>query len=33
MGAMDVEQKKTIGFVFIDKFADWEFGLLSGRRH
>jgi putative intracellular protease/amidase len=25
-----MEQKKTIGFVFIDKFADWEFGLLSG---
>ncbi len=20
---------KTIGFVFIDGFADWEFGLLS----
>jgi putative intracellular protease/amidase len=25
-----MERKKTIGFVFIDKFADWEFGLLSG---
>lgn len=25
-----MEQKKTIGFVFLDKFADWEFGLLSG---
>ncbi|MDR6631489.1 putative intracellular protease/amidase [Phyllobacterium sp. 1468] len=25
-----MEQKKTIGFVFVDKFADWEFGLLSG---
>ncbi len=21
---------KTIGFVFIEGFADWEFGLLSG---
>jgi putative intracellular protease/amidase len=30
MGAKDMEQKKTIGFVFVDKFADWEFGLLSG---
>jgi putative intracellular protease/amidase len=25
-----MEQKKTVGFVFVDKFADWEFGLLSG---
>ncbi len=25
-----MEQKKMIGFVFVDKFADWEFGLLSG---
>src|SRR5690606_27233635 len=22
--------EKTVGFVFIDSFADWEFGLLSG---
>jgi putative intracellular protease/amidase len=27
---MGMEQKKTIGFVFIDQFADWEYGLLSG---
>ncbi|WP_288192994.1 DJ-1/PfpI family protein [uncultured Phyllobacterium sp.] len=25
-----MDQKKTIGLVFIDEFADWEFGLLSG---
>ncbi|MRG54981.1 glutamine amidotransferase [Phyllobacterium sp. SYP-B3895] len=25
-----MEPKKLIGMVFIDKFADWEFGLLSG---
>jgi len=25
-----VAEKKTIGFIFIDQFADWEFGLLSG---
>ncbi|QND50934.1 glutamine amidotransferase [Phyllobacterium sp. 628] len=25
-----MNQKKTIGLVFIDQFADWEFGLLSG---
>ncbi len=25
-----MEQKKLIGFVFVDRFADWEFGLLSG---
>lgn len=25
-----MEGEKTVGFVFIDSFADWEFGLLSG---
>ncbi|MGO4447698.1 DJ-1/PfpI family protein [Phyllobacterium sp. TAF24] len=25
-----MDQKKTIGLVFIDQFADWEFGLLAG---
>lgn len=25
-----MEPKKLIGLVFVDKFADWEFGLLSG---
>ncbi|MBA8878172.1 DJ-1/PfpI family protein [Phyllobacterium myrsinacearum] len=25
-----MEQKKKIGLVFIDEFADWEFGLLTG---
>lgn len=23
------EPSKVIGFVFIDRFADWEFGLLA----
>jgi putative intracellular protease/amidase len=27
---MSERQKKTIGIVLIDGFADWEFGLLSG---
>jgi putative intracellular protease/amidase len=25
-----MDHRKTIGFVFIDGFADWEFGMLSG---
>ena len=25
-----MEQKKLLGLVFVDRFADWEFGLLSG---
>ncbi|MBA8900119.1 DJ-1/PfpI family protein [Phyllobacterium sp. P30BS-XVII] len=25
-----MDQKKTIGLVFIDQYADWEFGLLAG---
>jgi putative intracellular protease/amidase len=25
-----MDRKKTLGLVFVDKFADWEFGLLSG---
>ena len=25
-----MEHKKLVGLVFVDRFADWEFGLLSG---
>jgi putative intracellular protease/amidase len=25
-----MEKKTTVGFVFINRFADWEFGMLSG---
>lgn len=25
-----MEKKKTVGFVFVDGWADWEFGMLSG---
>ncbi|MGH6859155.1 MAG: DJ-1/PfpI family protein [Phyllobacterium sp.] len=25
-----MEKKRAVGFVFVDGFADWEFGMLSG---
>ncbi len=25
-----MERKRTVGFVFVEGFADWEFGMLSG---
>jgi putative intracellular protease/amidase len=25
-----MEKKRTVGFVFVEGFADWEFGMLSG---